>query len=73
MWTKDGIRLNMVAPAFVETQIIEWARRDENMHKAFLKSIPARRFGRPEEVAKVVLLQCTGSAGKSSRCTAELA
>ena len=73
MWTKDGIRLNMVAPAFVETQIIEWARRDENMHKAFLQSIPARRFGRPEEVAKVVLLRRTGSAGKSSRCTAELA
>ena len=55
MWAKDGIRVNMVAPAFVETQIIEWARRDEDMHKAFLKSIPARRFGRPEEVANVVL------------------
>lgn len=55
MWAKQGIRINSVSPGFIDTQIIDWARRDEAMHKAFLKSIPARRFGRPDEVASAVL------------------
>ena len=55
MWAKHGIRINPVAPGFIDTQIIEWARKDADMHQAFLKSIPARRFGRPDEVADAVL------------------
>lgn len=55
MWAKEQIRINAVAPAFVDTQIIDWARTDEAMYKAFLRQIPARRIGRPEEVAAAVL------------------
>lgn len=55
MWAKHGIRINAVAPGFIDTQIIEWARQNEDMHQASLKSIPARRFGRPDEVADAVL------------------
>ena len=60
MWTKDGIRLNMVAPAFVETQIIEWARRDENMHKAFLKSPPFRPSRRSRQSRVVAVHRISG-------------
>lgn len=63
MWAKDAIRVNMVAPGFVDTQIIAWAREDEAMHAAFLRSIPARRFGRPEEVAAAVLFLAAPEAG----------
>jgi len=55
MWAKHGIRVNMIAPGFIETQIIGWAKADEDMHQGFLRSIPARRFGQPEEVAAAVL------------------
>lgn len=55
MWAKRGIRINMVAPGFIDTQITEWAKVDADMHSAFLRSIPARRFGQPEEVATAVL------------------
>ncbi|WP_375383104.1 SDR family NAD(P)-dependent oxidoreductase [uncultured Sphingomonas sp.] len=55
MWAREGIRANMVAPGFIDTRIIDWAKADEEMHRKFLRSIPARRFGRPEEVATAVL------------------
>ena len=55
MWAKHGIRVNMIAPGFIETQIIGWAKADEAMHQNFLRSIPARRFGRPDEVATAAL------------------
>ena len=55
MWQKNGIRINAVAPGFVDTQIIEWAREDDGLSKDFLRQIPARRVGRPEEIATTVL------------------
>jgi 3-oxoacyl-[acyl-carrier protein] reductase len=54
-WAKDGVRVNAVAPGFVDTQIIDWARSDEALLKSFLRQIPARRIGAPEEVASCVL------------------
>lgn len=54
-WLKDGIRVNAVAPGFVDTQIIEWAREDAGLSKEFLRQIPARRVGQPEEIATTVL------------------
>lgn len=55
MWQKYDIRVNAVAPGFVDTQIIAWAREEEGLSKEFLRQIPARRVGRPEEVATTVL------------------
>jgi 3-oxoacyl-[acyl-carrier protein] reductase len=55
MWAKHGIRVNMLAPGFVETRIIDWAKANETTHQNILRSIPARRFGRPEEVATAAL------------------
>jgi 3-oxoacyl-[acyl-carrier protein] reductase len=43
-----GVTVNAVAPGFVETQLTEGVDRD------FLKEIPARRSGTPEEVAACV-------------------
>lgn len=62
LWAKHGIRVNAVAPGFIDTRIVEWARRDADMHQAFLKSIPARRFGRPDEVAHAVLFLASPEA-----------
>jgi 3-oxoacyl-[acyl-carrier protein] reductase len=54
-WAREGIRVNAVAPGFVDTQIIDWAREDEAMMTSFLRQIPARRIGTPAEVAACVL------------------
>ena len=47
-----GIRVNAVAPGFIETEMIN-ALSDEKKEE-YLKDIPLHRFGRAEEVAAVV-------------------
>ncbi|HAJ57447.1 MAG TPA: 3-oxoacyl-[acyl-carrier-protein] reductase [Candidatus Omnitrophica bacterium] len=47
-----NIRVNCVAPGFIETDMTNALRED--VKKKSVDSIPAGRFGRPEEVAKVV-------------------
>ena len=44
-----GITVNAVAPGFIETEMVEGL--DEASLK---KDIPAKRFGKPEEVASLV-------------------
>ena len=53
-----GIRVNCVAPGSIEFPGGSWERRKtENpaLYGSVLASIPAKRLGRPEEVANVVL------------------
>lgn len=49
------IRVNTVAPALTETEIIyRGAFADENLHTALRKMMPFKRYGKVEEVAKLV-------------------
>jgi len=53
-----GIRVNAVAPGFIETDMT----KDLKSKEEIVKMIPAGRFGKPEEVAKVVtFLACERS------------
>ncbi len=54
-WARDGIRVNMIAPGFIETRIVDWVQADDAVHAHLLRSIPARRFGKTDEVATAVL------------------
>jgi len=47
----DGIRVNAVAPGIVDTPMTDATRGDPERLACFLARIPARRVGRPEEVA----------------------
>ena len=52
-----GIRVNVVAPGLIETDMIQ------NAPKEHIKTmIPMNRIGRPEEVAKVVGFLCSDAA-----------
>ena len=52
-----GIRVNVVAPGLIETDMIEKAPKE------YIKNlIPMARIGRPEEVAKVVAFLCSNAA-----------
>ena len=48
-----NIRVNAIAPGFISTEMT--AELGEKTRDKFLKMIPLRRFGAPDEVAKVVL------------------
>lgn len=62
-WAPDGIRVNMVAPGFIETRMTAPMRREANYESRMLKAIPMRRWGQPEEVAEpIVFLASPGAA-----------
>ena len=54
------IRVNAVAPGFIETEMT--ASMNQQEYKERLKTIPMRRVGKPEEVAKVVAFLASDDA-----------
>ncbi|MBB6100095.1 3-oxoacyl-[acyl-carrier protein] reductase [Deinobacterium chartae] len=55
-----GITVNAVAPGFIESDMT--GELSEAVRDAYLKSIPAGRFGRPEEVAALVAFLASDAA-----------
>ena len=53
-WAGRGIRVNAVAPGWVETRISEGARADPKRKAEIDARIPLGRWARPEEIAQVV-------------------
>ena len=62
-WAPRGIRVNSVAPGWVETQISERARNDAVRAPAILARIPMRRWAKPAEIAGVVQFLLSPAAG----------
>lgn len=60
---KQGIRVNAVCPAVIETEINAAQREDEQTHAFLLGLHPVGRVGKVEEVAAAVLYLCSPHAG----------
>lgn len=56
-----NIRVNAVAPGFIETEMLRDLKED--FRKQMLQQIPLSRFGRDEEVAKAVAFLASDNAG----------
>ena len=54
-WAKHGIRVNGVAPGFVDTKLTRRSRQDEGVYAATLERIPLGRWGDPQEMGDVAL------------------
>jgi NAD(P)-dependent dehydrogenase (short-subunit alcohol dehydrogenase family) len=50
-----GIRVNALAPGFIETALTGQVLRNPMISKALIDQTPLRRFGEPEDVAKAAL------------------
>ncbi len=57
-----GIRVNSVAPTFVETEFTRPMFADESFRESVLSKIPAGRLGRPEDIAPAVVFLCSDAA-----------
>ncbi len=55
-----GVRVNAVAPGFIETEMT--LSLPDEVKERYLKSIPLARFGKPEEVAELVAFLCSERA-----------
>lgn len=54
-WGHLGVRVNAIAPGFIETPMSSWMHGDPATYQAYLAKIPAGRLGQPEEIAKTVV------------------
>lgn len=61
-WARDGVRVNLIAPGFIETRMTAGVRADERKSDAMMRAIPLRRYGTPAEVAAATLFLASPEA-----------
>jgi len=61
-WAPRGIRVNAVAPCFVETPLTEKLLSDREMAAAILERTPLGRLAKPSEVAAAILFLASDAA-----------
>ncbi len=54
-WVRFGIRVNAVAPGYIETGMTEGVRRSEKIYADLIRKTPMARFGKPEEITGAVV------------------
>ncbi len=54
-WAARGIRVNAVAPTYIETPLTQFGMTENpDMYKAWLEMTPMARVGQPDEIASIV-------------------
>ncbi len=59
-FARFGVNVNAVAPGYITTKMTD--NLPEKVKEKMLDMIPLRRFGRPEEVADIILFLCSDAA-----------
>jgi NAD(P)-dependent dehydrogenase (short-subunit alcohol dehydrogenase family) len=53
-WADRGVRVNGVAPGYIETDMTESLRQHDGLREMVLRKVPAGRFGTADEIAPLV-------------------
>lgn len=61
-WGARGVRVNAVAPTYIETPLTKFGMEDKAMADIWLDMTPMGRVGQPEEIASVVLFLASDAA-----------
>ena len=54
-WATRGIRVNAVAPTYIETELTSFGYDDPKMFQHWVGGTPMNRMGRTDEIASVIL------------------
>ena len=57
-WAPEGIRVNAVAPGYIETSINEAGRQDRMHYDRIVDRTAFKRWGQPDDVAGAVVFLC---------------
>jgi NAD(P)-dependent dehydrogenase (short-subunit alcohol dehydrogenase family) len=61
-WGQRGVRVNAVAPTYIETPLTKFGMENKTMADVWLDMTPMGRVGQPEEIASVVLFLASDAA-----------
>jgi Tropinone reductase 1 len=57
-WAEDNIRVNSIAPWYIDTPLVEALMNDKNYYSEVINRTPMKRIGRPTEVAALCAFLC---------------
>ncbi|MBB2971762.1 SDR family oxidoreductase [Mesorhizobium sp. RMAD-H1] len=61
-WGARGVRVNSVAPTYIDTEMNKYVYEDEEMYRHWVGGTPMNRLGRTDEVASVILFLASDAA-----------
>ena len=61
-WGSRGVRVNTVAPTYIDTEMNKYVYEDAEMYKHWVGGTPMNRLGRTDEVASVILFLASEAA-----------
>ena len=54
-WASRGVRVNALAPTYIETPMTKYVKEDKEMFSQWIEGTPMKRLGQPDEVASAAL------------------
>jgi Tropinone reductase 1 len=57
-WAEDRIRVNSIAPWYIDTPLVENLMKDKKYFNSVIERTPMKRIGKPEEVASLAAYLC---------------
>jgi 2-deoxy-D-gluconate 3-dehydrogenase len=61
-WARHNITVNAIAPGWIRTDLLTQMFEDEAMLARYLKGVPLRRLGEPEEMGPLAAYICSDLA-----------
>jgi len=61
-WAEQQIRVNAIAPGWIETALTSELVKDAERSKKLIQRTPLKRWGKPEDVAGAVVFLCSHAA-----------